>query len=121
MKTKFILLLIAVTAMTAAAADAPNLPEVWNLRLLSAFKSGEAAQREDARIKEEIARLQQDEVHAQQDLNVRAKAFEDLKQDARRENHLPKGAEFFIDTARDSVTLVMPKEPEKKADPPPSK
>lgn len=120
MKTKIALLLLAMTTM-AGAADAPTLPEVWNLRLLSSFKSGEAAQREDTRIKDEIARLQQDEARAQQELSARAKAFEDLKQQARTENHLPKGAEFFIDTARDSVTLVMPKEPEKKADAPSAK
>lgn len=117
-RTAWMLLLVAVTAV---AVDAPTLPEVWNLRLLSSFKSGEAAQREDTRIKEEISRLQQDEVRAQQELSARAKAFEDVKQKARAENHLPKGVEFFIDTARDSVTLVMPKEPEKKADAPPAK
>lgn len=105
MKRVGVLLLLVVAS--AVAAEAPQLPEVSKLRVLSAFKSGMLAQAEAQR--------------AQNAFQAKAKAYSDLVEREIEANHLPKGTTLQVDADAESVMVILPKQSEEKKPAEPAK
>lgn len=111
-KIGFVALLVIVAS--AFAVEAPQLPEVSKLRVLSAFKSGMAAQADAQRAHQDVQRAQEDEQRAQATLQRRFKAYQDLIEKEIEANHLPKGTTLQPDAEADTVTVMLPKQGEEK-------